>query len=322
MIGIKDIAAAAGVSLATISNALNGRKNVSEETRAHILKICEEMHYEPNLTGRALKSGTTKTIMFNFSDFDRKFYLEIIHGIHDYVCTRDYDLIICTSKSCEKFMNKSLSCGGIIQDIHCPDSVLIKKAEEGYPIIAMDRVLDEPNIKSVVVNNYDPEYELVEKLVQKGCTEFAFLNGPDTDDSKERYRAFLDVLKKHAIPFGRESYYAGDFREKSGYQAARLLLLTKQLPDVLVCANDNMAIGAMKAFRDNGIKVPDDIMVCGFDNSEMASVYNLTTVAIPNYERGYLAAQYLIENVNGAGNFDPFYVSAKVKWRESTDRKA
>lgn len=321
MTGIKEIAAAAGVSPSTVSNALNDRKNVGEKTRQRILKICEDMHYEPNLSGRALKSGTTKTILFNFSDFDRKFYLEIIHGIHDYVCTRDYDLIICTNKSCEKFMNKTFTCGGIIQDIHCSDSVLIKKAEKGYPIIAMDRVLNQENIKSVVVNNYDPEYALVEKLVEKGCRKFAFLNGLDTADSKERFRAFSDALAKHGIPFGRENYYAGDFREKSGYQAARLLLLTKQLPDVFVCANDNMAIGAIKAFKDNNIKVPEDIMICGFDNSEMAAVYGLTTVAIPNYERGYLAAQYLIENVNGAADYDPFYISAKVKWRTSTERK-
>lgn len=122
-----------------------------------------------------------------------------------------------------------------------------------------------PYIKSVVVNNYAPERELMDELVKMGYRRFAFL-------------------------------------------------------DVLVCANDNMAIGAMKAFRENGVQVPDDIAVCGFDDTEMAKVMGLTTVSIPNYERGYLAAQYLIENIAGVGNYDAFKISAKVKWRSSTRR--
>ena len=82
---IKDIAKAAGVSTATVSNALNGRKNVSDSTRERVLRICAEMDYQVNHAGRALKGGESKTILFNFSDFDREFYLKIIHGISDYV---------------------------------------------------------------------------------------------------------------------------------------------------------------------------------------------------------------------------------------------
>ena len=85
MTGIKDIAKAAGVSAATVSNVLNGRKNVGEETRRNILRICEELSYVPNAAGKSLKSTETNTILFNFSDFDRNFYLDTINGISDYV---------------------------------------------------------------------------------------------------------------------------------------------------------------------------------------------------------------------------------------------
>lgn len=125
------------------------------------------------------------------------------------------------------------------------------------------------------------------------------------------------MIESHRLMFRRENYYEGDYREKSGYQAEKLLMLTENLPNVLVCANDNMAIGAIKAFKENGVRVPEDIGVCGFNDTEMAKVYGLTTVAVPNYERGYLAAQYLIENIEGGNNYDPFKISAKVKWRNT-----
>ena len=141
---IKDIAKAAGVSTATVSNVLNGRKNVSNSTRERVLRICEEMDYQVNHAGRALKSGESKTILFNFSDFDREFYLKIIHGISDYVYSRQYDLIICTSGSCDRFMSKSFTSGCIMLDKSCNDQLLKRKAQKGYPIVALDRMMTNP----------------------------------------------------------------------------------------------------------------------------------------------------------------------------------
>jgi LacI family transcriptional regulator len=318
MAKLKDVAKAADVSPATVSNALNNRKNVSRETKERILRLCKEMDYVPNPAGRSLKSGNTHTILVNLSDFDRQFYLELIHGISDYVDANNYDMIICTSRSYEKFMTHTLTCGSIIIDLRCSNDFLKKKAAGGYPIVTLDRELNVPNIRSVLVDNYTAEAELAEGLYTKGYRRFAFLAGPETDDTVTRYQALSDVLEKYGLFVQREDYYTGDFREKSGTRAAKLIMLARTLPDVLVCANDNMAVGAIRAFREGGIRVPEDIAVCGFDNTEMAKELRLTTVDIPNYERGYLAAQALIENVNGAMNFDTFQIATKVVWRTTT----
>ena len=320
MPGIKDIAKIAGVSPSTVSNALNGRANCSEATRNKILKICRELDYQPNEAAKALKNGTARTILFIFSDFDRKFYLEVIHGISDYVYSRGYDLIICSGKSAEKFMSGLYTCGAIVQDITCPDSLLIKKAENGFPLVLLDRVLGQRGIKSVVVGNYQAERELVSGLVDKGFRHFAFLGGPESDDTRQRFRGFRDVLREHDIVFKSEDHYTGDFRENSGRQAARLIMLSENMPQVLVCANDTMAIGAIGAFKENNIRVPEDIAVCGFDDREMSEVYGLTTVSIPYYEIGYLAAQDLIEMIDGGCNYDTFTVNARVQWRNSTQK--
>lgn len=313
----KDIALRAGVSAATVSNVLNGRKNVSAETSERIFALCKELDYHIHNSEKALKQEKNKTILFNFSDFDRQFYLEIIQGISDYVYARDYDLIICTSRSCERFMSKNYTRGCIMLDVHCSDELLIQKARQGYSIVAMDRILDEPNIKSLVVNNYDPMRELVQELVQRGYRKFAFLGGLDTEDTRERFMAFKSVLDQHHIPFSRENYLLGDFREESGYKAAKLLMISEQQPEALVCANDNMAIGAMRAFREEKLHVPEDIAVTGFDDTQMSEILGLTTVSIPNYERGYLAAQYLLGILEGNADCSTFKIAAKVKLRNT-----
>jgi len=322
MVGIKDVAKRAGVSVSTVSNALNNKKNVGEETRDRIHKICEELSYQPNAAGKGLKSGKPNTILFNFSDFDRSFYLKIINGISDYVNDNDFDLIICTDKSCEKYMNNSVTSGSIVLDKKMQDEVLVRLADESYPIVVLDRIMNNPSIKSVVVNNYDPMYDMIRGVIDRGYRHFAFIGGPEeTADNKERYRAFRDALEINHLEFQQKSYFAGNYREKSGYSAAKILMLSRELPDCLVCANDNMAIGAMKAFRENGIRVPQDIAITGFDNCDLAEAMELTTVSIPNYERGYIAARYLIENIRGQRNVETFKIAAKIIFRNSVGIK-
>jgi LacI family transcriptional regulator len=322
-IGIREIAAAAGVSISTVSNVLNGKSNVGNNTRELVQRLCKEMNYIPNAAGKGLKSGRNRTILFNFSDFDRSFYLKIIEGIHDYAGENNYDLMICTTKSCEKYMRSSLTNGCIILDERMKNEILLRAAAVQYPVVVLDRRLPHPCIKSVVVNNYDPMAELIRETVRRGYRKFAFVGGPShTDDNRERFAAFQAVLQEGDIPFSREHYFSGDYREKSGYQAARIFLYTRQLPEIFVCANDNMAMGVIRALKEGGCRVPEDVAVTGFDNCELAETIGLTTVHIPNYERGYLAARSLIENIEGRNNFAPVILNATVSWGKTLHTKA
>ena len=301
---------------------LNGKKNVGEKTRDLILKLCEEMEYQPNELARGLKSGNKDTILFNFSEFDRSFYLKIIKGISDYLYANDFDLLISTKRSVEKFMNPTFTCGSIILDVAMKNETLRKVSNINYPIVLMDRFLDCDNMKSVVVNNYEAMTELVQGLVNRGYRRFSFVGGlEETVDNQERYQAFLDVLSKNGITFYRKNYYSGDYRERSGYTVAKIIMLSHEVPEVVVCANDNMAMGVMRAFRENNWKVPEDVAVTGFDNSDFSEVVGLTTIAIPNYERGYMAAQCLVDMIRGNASTEPLTISAEIKWRKSVSKK-
>ncbi len=322
MAGIKDVAKKAGVSISTVSNVLNNKTNVGEETREKVLRVCDELNYRPDYFEKGQKVEKSNTVLFNFSDFDRSFYLKIINGVSDYLNENGYDLIICTDKSCEKYMKETATAGSIVLDRKMKDDVLNKVASKNYPIIVLDRVIDNPYIKSVIVNNYEPMYDMVQGLIHRGYRNFGFIGGhEETADHKERFGAFLDALGAYNIPFQHKSYFSGNYREKSGYNAAKIMMLSRDFPDCLVCANDNMAIGSIKAFREFGIRVPEDIAVTGFDNCDLSEAMGLTTVSIPNYERGYIAARYLIENIRGEGDAEPFKIAAKIIYRNSVGEK-
>ncbi|MFV0466814.1 MAG: LacI family DNA-binding transcriptional regulator [Lachnospiraceae bacterium] len=318
MAGIKDIAKEAGVSASTVSNVLNGKKNVGVKTRERILQLCDEMQYYPNAAGRSLKSGDSNTILFNFSDFDRSFYLDIIKGINDYAEANGFDLMICTHKACEKYMRSNLTSGCIALDSKMSNDLILRMSNSSYPIVVLDREVHANNVKSIVVNNYDSFADLIQGVVDKGYKRFSFIGGLEsTSDNRERYQAFLDIMEKNHLNFSQKQYYSGNYREKSGYTAAKIMLLSGNVPEVVVCANDNMAIGAIKAFRENGLKVPQDVAVTGFDDCDLAEMAGLTTVSIPNYERGYMAAQCLVDLIRGNEDNELLKISAKIKWRKS-----
>ena len=316
MVKLKEVAKRAGVSPATVSNVLNGRKNVGEDARARVLALCREMGYEPAEHPR--KPYQNHTVVFNFSDFDRSFYLDIIKGISECLTENNYDLIVCTNKSSRNFMKSRFSQGAISLDGKITDEQLLSVAQAGYPVVVMDRVIDSPHIKSVIVDNYPVMCELVQKLVGKGYTRFGYMGGVEsTLDNAERFGAFTATLKANDIVFDKKYYFHGDYREKSGYQAARLMFLGNMLPQVLVCASDNMAIGAVRAFREHGLDVPGDIAVTGFDNCDAAALMGLTTVSIPRYENGYLAAKELLNLMEGSSAGEPFKIGASICWRDT-----
>lgn len=320
MVRIKEIAKLANVSVSTVSNVLNGRKNVGEATRERILQISAELGYDFNKVKKSAADIKSKTVVFIFSDFDREFYLKIINGISDCLTENGYDLIICTNKSSSAFMNSSFASGVISLDGSMADEAFISVAKQGLPVVLMDRVIshEHANTKSVIVDNYPAMCELVQALVDKGFSRFGFLGGLEfTLDNKERFAAFCDTLAANAIDFDRRNYYRGNYREESGYQAAKIMILGGALPEVLVCASDSMALGAIKAFEENGIRVPEDISVTGFDGSEAASIAELTTISIPRYESGYLAARELLGMIKGTAGREPFKIGAELRWRKT-----
>ncbi|QQO08480.1 LacI family DNA-binding transcriptional regulator [Breznakiella homolactica] len=321
MANIKDIAKAANVSVTTVSNVLNGKANVGPETREKILSLCREMDYHPNIMARNLKSGKTNTAMFCFSDFERSFYLKIINGINDCLHEHHIGMIICTHSAINSFLRNGFVDGAIVLDKSINDRQILDAASQDMNLVVMDRILDSPKVSSVVTDNRASMEELTKRLVQKGYRRFNYLGGiENTPDHVERYEAFKAVLKTNRIAFTPDNYYQGDYSVQSGIRAGNIMAMGGNLPDVVVCANDNMAAGVVQAFREFDVDVPKRVAVSGFDGDHMSELPDgyLTTAAIPRYEMGYLAAETLVKMMNEGMPAMERKIKAPVVWGRST----
>ena len=203
-------------------------------------------------------------------------------------------------------------------DIEIRKLIINRVKAANVPVVIFE-CSEEESLHDISTNNYTAMKSLVEHLIKvHGAKTFNYISGsPNNPEAMDRYRAFRDVLKENDISFDRNLLFEGDWTEKSGAAAARLIMLQPRMPQVLVCANDLMAIGAIRKFQENSIRVPEDISVCGFDDVIMSKYLGLTTVSVPNYERGFLAMQALSDIIDGVGDFGNFKIGARVKWRKS-----
>lgn len=320
MVNIKDVAKAAGVSITTVSNVLNGRTNVGQGTRERVLSICKELDYHPNFMARNLKSGKKNTVLFSFSDFDRYFYLKIIEGIHDCLTENEIGLIICTKMTIDSFLRNGSSNGAIILDKSISNEQILSAAGDDMKIVMLDRIIESPYIYNVITENYTSMREMISVLIKKGNKSFDYVSGLETMDNSERLKAFRDALTAHDIPVSGVRYFSGDYTLQSGIRVANEILKTGILPEVVVCANDDMAVGIIDTFQTKGYKVPEQIMVTGFDGDMLIDQQapRLTTVTIPRYESGYKAAQTLIDVLDGKKLPYVQRINTTVTWGDTT----
>ena len=320
MTTIRDIAKAAGVSATTVSNVLNGRAKVSQQNRERILKICQEMNYTPNINARNLKYGKTNTVMFMFSDFERSYYLQIIKGIHECLEGHGLGMIVCTYSTSQSFLQNGLVDGAIVLDNNIQDSQILLAAEEKMKIVVMERYLESPDISCILTDNYNAMAQLTDGLLKKGYRKFSYIGAyENTLNHKERYDAFRNTLRDASVEFKEENYYLGDYSFSSGVKAARIMIMREELPEVVVCANDDMAAGVVSLFREMRIDVPHKIGVTGFDGTriwELPDKY-LTTVVLPCYEKGYIAAETLVNMIRGSDSVTN-KIKVPIRWGQST----
>lgn len=321
MANIKDIAKAAGVSATTVSNVLNGKANVGIRTRERILSICKEMNYHPNIMAKNLKAGKTNTVMFSFSDFEREFYLRIINGINDCLVSNEIGMIICSHTTTANFLNNGFVDGAIVLDKNITDQQIQGASGEDMKIVVMDRLLENPHVSCVVTDNEAGMQELVTGLVKKGYQRFCYVGGLEhTLDHAERYTVFCRVLRENQIPFTQSHYFRGDYSLNSGQRAGKIMAMGGNLPEIVVCANDEMAQGVIQSFRELGIDVPSQVAVSGFDgdpNTKLPEGF-LTTAVIPRYETGYLAAETLVAMIRQREASMVRKIKASLLWGQST----
>ncbi|HHW01762.1 MAG TPA: LacI family transcriptional regulator [Thermoanaerobacterales bacterium] len=304
MVTIKEVAERAGVSTSTVSRALSGKIPVNDETKQKVLQAVKELNYQPNVLAQGLKDGKSRTLGLIIPNVRNLVFPAAIRGIEDTAKKHGYTVVLCNTDEdveTEKFyidnLRRRLIDGFIFSTARPGHEHLLELKREGFPVVFLIRQMGE-DVDAITVDNYNGAYDATKYMLSRGLKNIAFINGHmDIFLYQQRFEGYKKALKEAGIPFKEELVVHGIYGWEDGYKAMTDLLKKGYEIDGVFATSDPKAIGVIRAIKDFGLKVPDDISVIGFDNSDMAPLLDppLTTVSQPFYEMGVKACERLIK---------------------------
>ena len=324
---IKDVAKLAGVSISTVSYALNGTRSISDETKKKVFAAAKELDYKPSGIARSLKMKSNKMIAVVVNEFKGPIYQEIIHGVSKAAKKYGYEVIAaeCFSEKTQitKVLSQRFVDGAVILASYLSDDMIKNLVGDNFPIVVLDREIKNKNITSILIDNELGTYEAINYFYEQGHRKIGFLGGPkDSYDNNTRFKGFKNAMEKLNLEFPKEWSLSSNFTEKGGYSVVEDFLNnipSEQWPTAFFVSNDEMAIGAMRAFQEYGINVPEDMAIIGFDDIELCKYVTpkLSTIHRPCYELGTMAANSLISKLEGEKVSNLISLSSELIIRES-----
>ncbi|HJR41466.1 MAG TPA: LacI family DNA-binding transcriptional regulator [Gemmatimonadaceae bacterium] len=306
MVTIKDVAREAGVSVATVSRVYNDSELVSQETRQHVKEVGTRLRYTPNRTARSLTTAKTNSIGVLLPDIYGEFFSEVIRGIDESAQARDYHILVSSSHAATSEIDVALRSmrgrvDGLILMWPTNDAELVLPSlPDGFPVVLLNSTTDDGAFDSLTIDNYTGAHAMVTHLIALGHRKIAMILGaPGNHDASERLRGYRAALCDAGLALVPDWELPGDFSESSGWVATMALIERWARPTAIFAANDSMAIGAMSALGEKGLRVPDDIAVAGFDDIPMARYMNppLSSVHVEIAALGAQATQMLLDRI-------------------------
>lgn len=306
---IKDIAALAETSVATVSRVINEEDNVSEETRNRVLEVIKATGYKPNLVGRALRSQRSGKILVMIPSISNPFYSRILQGVEHRASAHGYDTLVCIthrdaaveSRYLDMLRTKQVE-GAISFTMAMPEEKLLKIAKS-YPYVLCGARSWSPNIASVGIDNVAAAREAIDYFVRTGHSRIAFINGPfERPYEIDREKGYKEALAEHNLPFRPEYLGYCDYNAMGGYEACQKLMEGKEPPTAIFTSCDQTAAGVCKYLLTHGKTPGKDVDVIGFDGTYLAGMCTPSISAIrqPGYDMGKTAFDLLHEQMSDA----------------------
>jgi len=304
---IREVAAQAGVSTATVSRALAGLDGVGKEVRDRVTQAVAKLNYRPNRLARSLRLGHRKLIGVVIPDLQNPFFTGVVHGVEAELYNAGYTLLLGNSDGLaarEKEQLETLRGEGVAGLVFIPGNQPTANDETiqswGIPVVAVDRSPGERPVDLVCASNREGMRKAVSHLLSLGYQDIALLNGPEgIDVARERLGGYLDALQSAGIA-PRESFIIhSDFRQSGGYAAMARFLDVPKPPRAVAVANNLMTLGALQAIHERGVRIPDELAIVCFDDMPWAISLRppLTAVSQPAEELGRTAAQLLLQRL-------------------------
>lgn len=304
---IHDVAARAGVSVATVSRVLNGKELVREETSRQVLEVAKSLRYVPNVAARTLSIRRSQTIGIVLPEVHGEFFSEVIRGIDLAARAAGYHILVSGSHADANEMVDVLDAmrgrvDGLV--VMAPDVALTTVREQlahKLPMVLLNS--DDERHAAITIDNYGGARAMMKHLVSLGHKRIAFIKGPEQNaDARERLRGYRQMMR--TLKGSKTVELDGDFTERAGYDAVKTIVALDPRPTAIFAANDSMAVGALAALAEAGIDVPGEISLAGFDDIPIAHYVNppLTTIGVDIAELGRRAFAVLAEAMQKGSN--------------------
>ncbi len=311
MTTIIDVAKMARVSKTSVSRYLNSQEqwHMTEETKRRIQEAIDKLDYKPSNIARSLKGKSTNVIGVVINDMTNPFFVQMIRGIEMELKDYDYNILICDSYMSVQKEIESLQMleqrqidGILLIGMNMPVAHL-ERMNVKAPIVLLERDAGDTRFQSVKIDNCRGGYEAVEHLIDQGHRRIAHITGNmQSVIARERQQAYVDCMRSYGIEI-REAYQVeGRYDIESGYAGMKRLMELSECPTAVFCANDMMAIGAIRYLLEYGYRIPEDVAVVGYDDIEVASMVTpaLTTMRQPVLELAKLATRILLHKMHNA----------------------
>jgi LacI family transcriptional regulator len=313
-VGIRDVAKAAGVSVTTVSHALNttGGSRVKAETQEHVRAVAKDLGYAPNRLASGLRNHRSQILGLVSDEITTTpFAGAMIRGAQDAAYERGYVLMVVNSGLDNELESREIrtlqqhQVDGIVYARMYHQGVSLPEEVGTLPTVLLDAVSADRSISSVVPDEVAAAETAVEALIEAGHTRFGMMsNVDDIPATHGRLKGYRNALSRHGLTFDPLHVTTGVADTTGGRQSALELLQLPDRPTALFCFSDRVAMGAYQAASALGLRIPEDLSIVGMDNLELIAAAlwpGLTTVALPHYEMGRWAVTRLLDDLEGAG---------------------
>lgn len=311
MANIRDVAALAQVSPITVSRVLNSPDTVSPATRARVEAAIEELGYVPNQIARSLRSNRTNTLALVLTDITNPFWTSVARSVEDAASAQGFNVILCNTDESQTKQEEYLSVllrkrvdGYLLVPARSEASAVESILRQKAPVVVLDRRVPGAAVDVVRSDSEAGVYELTSHLIGLGHRQIAMLSGPAVvSTAQERVDGYRRALHEAGLAVEERWIRVGEFTVESGYAMARLLLTETELPTALLGANNFVALGAMRAIREAGLRIPTDISVVCVDDIPdwLVGEPFLTVAAQSPYEVGRQATELLLRQIREPG---------------------
>jgi LacI family transcriptional regulator len=311
---IYDIAKKLAISSTTVSRGLQDNPTINKNTRKKIQDTAKELGYRHNNFASNLRKQKTNTIGLLVHEVNSNFITSVLAGIEKVTAETGYDIIIAhSSESFEKEVSNANNLfhkrvDGVIASLAFGTKNLdhFKQFEEkGIPVIFFDRVEENETNTNVIINNYKNGYDATKHLIEQGCKKIVLVTATFARNVyAQRHKGYADALHDHHIAYNKNLVLIKDLSEQCGVEAAEEIMKMKPMPDGAFITNDFTAAVCMQTLKTNGIRIPEDIAIVGFNNDAISKIVEpqLSTIDYPGEDMGEIAARNLINHLKGLSN--------------------